>query len=187
MVGVDSRQILPSRKYAHWSAETLLGVSCLATPGAVTREVVDFLRSLVNDEMKKKDSPRRIYISRNDVRYRRIVNERDLFARLQQYGFKRVTLSHLSFVEQIRLFATAEVVVAPHGAGLANLVFSPPGCQVIELIPKEYINVCFWALSEACGHNYSCFGGLEETGKRNCMHVDLETIDAVCTQSLSAN
>ena len=36
---------------------------------------------------------------------------------------------------QIRLFQTASVVIAVHGAGLANLLYSVPGSVVIEAIP----------------------------------------------------
>jgi hypothetical protein len=37
--------------------------------------------------------------------------------------------------------------VAPHGAGLANLVFAPPGAGVVELFARDYVNECFWALA----------------------------------------
>jgi capsular polysaccharide biosynthesis protein len=37
------------------------------------------------------------------------------------------------FRTHIEQFAAAAVVIAPHGAGLANLVFCAPGTTVIEL------------------------------------------------------
>ena len=184
LIGLGADQILPPRKYAHWSADTLVGVTPLANSGSVSEETINFLRSLVKENMKTSDSARRIYISRNDARYRGVRNERALLAQLDHYGFERVLLSRLSFSEQIRLFASAEVVIAPHGAGLANLVFSPPGCTVIEFMPKNYVNACFWALSEACGHHYYCIGGVKESGTHNHVTVDLEILDTVCKQSL---
>ena len=184
LIGLGGDQILPSRKYAHWSADTLVGVTPLANSGSVSEETINFLRSLVKEEMKTPDSPRRIYISRSDARYRGVRNENALLAQLDHYGFERVLLSRLSFSEQIRLFASAEVVIAPHGAGLANLVFSPPGCTVIEFMPANYVNACFWALSEACGHHYYCIGGVKESGTHNLMNLDLKILDTVCKQSL---
>ena len=184
LIGLGADQILPPRKYAHWSADTLVGVTPLANSGSVSEETINFLRSLVKEKMKTSDSARRIYISRNDARYRGVRNERALLAQLDHYGFERVLLSRLSFSEQIRLFASAEVVIAPHGAGLANLVFSPPGCTVIEFMPENYVNACFWSLSEACGHHYYCIGGVKESGTHNLMNLDLKILDTVCKQSL---
>lgn len=36
---------------------------------------------------------------------------------------------------QAALFAAAAVVVAPHGSGLANVLFCSPGAVIIELLP----------------------------------------------------
>lgn len=41
---------------------------------------------------------------------------------------------------QIEIFSSSEVVVAPHGAGLANLVFLPDNAIVIELFDRSFIN-----------------------------------------------
>ena len=43
-------------------------------------------------------------------------------------------------------FAAAEVVVAPHGAGLVNLTFAPPGVRVLELFAPRYLNPGYWAI-----------------------------------------
>ncbi len=184
LLGIDSRQILPPRKYAHWSADTLLGVTPLADAGTVTQEDVTFLRSLVGSKHNTNNCPRRIYISRNDARYRRVLNERDLLPLLDRYRIQRVRLSQLSFSNQLDLFASAEVVIAPHGAGLANLVFAPPGCKVIEFMPKDPVNGCFWALSEACGHAYFCLGDVEVSGSHSHLRVDVEELDQICSQFL---
>ena len=42
------------------------------------------------------------------------------------------------------MFAAAVAVVAPHGAGLSNLVFSEPGTAVIEGVCNEpHVNMCY--------------------------------------------
>ena len=60
----------------------------------------------------------------------------------------------LGVQEQIDLFAGAEVVVAPHGAALANLVFCPPGVRVLELFHPRYVNPCYWAIADNPGADY---------------------------------
>ncbi len=41
----------------------------------------------------------------------------------------------LSIREQVELFSSHGVIVAPHGAGLVNLLFTPPFSAVIEVFP----------------------------------------------------
>jgi hypothetical protein len=79
---------------------------------------------------------RRIFISRSIARNRRLVNEDEIWAILEPRGFEYVLAEKLPFAEQIAMFAGAEAVVAPHGAGLANLVFCAPGTRVVELFPS---------------------------------------------------
>jgi capsular polysaccharide biosynthesis protein len=76
-----------------------------------------------------------LYVSRRDSGRRRLRNESLLEQELAQLGFHSVVLSSLSLVEQIILFRDARLIVAPHGAGLSNLVFSRPGTFLLELIP----------------------------------------------------
>ncbi|MBV6437659.1 MAG: glycosyltransferase family 61 protein [Anaerolineae bacterium] len=102
------------------------------------------------------DQPRRLYISRSKARRRRVLNESAVIALLAPLGFEAFTLEDLSVAEQVRLFAGAEAVVAPHGSGLTNLVFGQ-GIKVIELhTPSKYTN-SFMALSRACGHTYAAW------------------------------
>jgi capsular polysaccharide biosynthesis protein len=53
----------------------------------------------------------------------------------------------MSFREQVGALAGAEVVLAPHGAGLSNLVFARPDAKVIELFSPRYVNPCYWKLA----------------------------------------
>jgi hypothetical protein len=97
---------------------------------------------------------RRLYISREDARKRRIVNEADLVKELVRYGFEVVTLTGMSFADQARLFNEAEIIVGPHGAGFTNAVFAQPGTTLIELFSPSYILGTYWMLANACGHRY---------------------------------
>ncbi|MGK7894862.1 MAG: DUF563 domain-containing protein [Xenococcus sp. (in: cyanobacteria)] len=101
--------------------------------------------------------PRRFFISRKETR--RVLNESEILPVLQKYGIESVQPEKLSFLEQVALFARAELVVAPHGAALANLIFSPPTTSVIELFSPNYVNVCFWWVARLGGLRYSYLEG----------------------------
>ena len=81
------------------------------------------------------------------------MNEAEILELLQAYGFIEVRLEELAFTDQVRLFRDADVVVAPHGSGLANLVFCAPGARVIELFPAAVLDFYF-RLSQAVGLDY---------------------------------
>ncbi len=102
---------------------------------------------------------RRLYISRGDAAHRRVLNEDELFGLLSGQGFTLLQLSHLSLAEQIVAFADAEIVVAPNGGGLGNLVFSRPGTRFIELLPRSNID----SLRVLCASAGLEFGYLKST------------------------
>ncbi|WP_261722494.1 glycosyltransferase family 61 protein [Wolbachia pipientis] len=75
----------------------------------------------------------RIYISRANASMRRIINEKELITELEKIGFKVIHLELLSPYEQAQIFNHAQVIVGPHGSGFANLIFTNPGCKVVEI------------------------------------------------------
>jgi capsular polysaccharide biosynthesis protein len=76
---------------------------------------------------------------------------------LERHGFVPVELETLTLAQQVDLFAKADVVLAEHGAGLANIAFMRPGAQVIEAFP-EPINsrAVYRYLASHCRLNYLC-------------------------------
>jgi capsular polysaccharide biosynthesis protein len=74
-----------------------------------------------------------LFVSRRDAARRVIVNERELAEALESQGFRVIVPSELTAREQIEAFSSSRVIVAAHGAALANLVFAPEGAIVIEL------------------------------------------------------
>lgn len=58
-----------------------------------------------------------------------------------------VFLEQTSLSEQIALFSLADIVIAQHGAALANIVFCKPGTRVIEIAPLGFRTKCFPPLS----------------------------------------
>jgi len=103
--------------------------------------------------------PKRIYIDRRGARLRPLLNEGDVVTRLGALGFVPVRLESLGVADQIRLFRGADAIVAPHGAGLANLGFCRPGCVVLELFMDAYVNWCFRHISAVRALRYDCVVG----------------------------
>jgi hypothetical protein len=53
--------------------------------------------------------------------------------------------------------------IAPHGAGLANLMFCRPGTRILQLYSPNYVNPMFWYMSNQVGLNYYLFYRLWRT------------------------
>lgn len=99
-------------------------------------------------------SRNRIFISRRNASSRRILNEPEVESLLNDWGFESVQLEAFTVREQMALFAAAEIIVAPHGAGLANLSFCKPGANVIELHTEAYFNALYMDLADASSLNH---------------------------------
>ncbi|XGV86209.1 MAG: glycosyltransferase 61 family protein [Limnothrix sp. BL-A-16] len=112
-----------------------------------------FLRNEDPEEIKS-SLPKYLYLSRSEARYRRVLNDEQVQEFLKKLGFVSISLSKLSVYQQANLLAGAEVVVAPHGAGLTNLVFCQPGTKVLEIFPHRYRQQYYWALANQCGLIY---------------------------------
>jgi capsular polysaccharide biosynthesis protein len=135
-------------------AERLVVPSMPGTPGQAPPAACAYLRRLFASALGERRQFRRLYVSRNDTSRRHLTNEAELVAALEPLGFESVTMSGRSVAEQAALFAEAEVVVAPHGGALTNIVFCQPGTKVVELFPAGYTPVCFWTITDAIGLDY---------------------------------
>jgi hypothetical protein len=121
-----------------------------------------------------------------------IARERNLFRPMSNFvklrqalesdlGFRTLFLGGMSFQEIAKVFSTAEIVVAEYGAGLANVVFTPPRAKIVELRgPYESNAIEYEVLVKALGHeHFKVLGSrrfLSSKGIGNgqfCIDVDL--------------
>jgi len=156
MIGFRGRMIeVHGRR--HYQCDQLAVASVFGTTGHPTAEAVGMLQDFATRHGLRQlggGRRRKIFISRAATRVRRLVHENDIWNRLQARGFERLFLETMSWEEQIAAFTAAETVVAPHGAGLANLVFCHPGTRVIELFDRRYLHWCYWQLAAVSGLEY---------------------------------
>jgi len=82
-----------------------------------------------------------LYASRRDATRRRMLNEADLEAALADRGFRIIVPGQMPVNEQIAAFSRARLIVAPHGAALANLMFAPRGAAVIEIATPSIVHM----------------------------------------------
>ena len=149
---------VPSAEFQRESLE-LLGLAGrleLLEPGLTRFESVTFTRGLTGGgsrypsrklgeyarwlrERLAPDAPaapgngRKLFVSRGSAASRRVVNEAELEPVLAEHGFELIDPAGMSIAEQVALFSRVSAVVGPHGAGLTNLLFSPPGTRVVEI------------------------------------------------------
>jgi capsular polysaccharide biosynthesis protein len=109
---------------------------------------------------------RKLYLSRAKARTRHVTNEADLLAALGGLGFEPIFLEDYPFLEQVRIMRECSMVVAPHGASNASLVFCNPGTSFVELFSPRYVNVCYWSLCNQVGVRYGYVLGEGRAGGR---------------------
>ncbi|SHJ59458.1 Protein of unknown function [Hymenobacter daecheongensis DSM 21074] len=148
-LGIRDEQIIDVRTHRHLVADRLVVTSAVRGQGTHTPEWAGtFLRQALLPAAAPRAFSPYVYLSRRDAPARHVLNEAAVEDLLRPYGFQTHVLGHYTLAQQIALFAGARLIVAPTGAGLANLVFAPPGTPVIELFPKhftviEYPELCY--------------------------------------------
>lgn len=166
-LGIASSKLIECTKITHLKAETLIVPSLSGDNGHMPKWVCDFLRNSFLKTVNEFIPQRRIYISRNDTAFRRIINESEVIDFLSKYGFESIQLASMTISQQVELFASASVIVAPHGAGLVNAVFCSPRTKIIELFSPHYTNVCFWSLSNNVDLDYYYLLGYNSQKDKN--------------------
>lgn len=154
MLGINPSLLISPKPNTHLVADSLVIPSLPGSGMEPSASTIHLLRRIFLESTESEKNRRRIYISRNDAETRRLMNEQRLLAYLTPLGFEVYYLSTLSMSEQVMLFAAASLIVAPHGAGLANLSFSMPECCVIELMPETYVVDCFKVICDTLNIRY---------------------------------
>ena len=113
-----------------------------------------FLRRVTKRLTGMTNSNPHIYISRKKAPQRCLANELQVEAALESLRFDTLILEDMPLAEQIQRMRDARVIISPHGAGLANMLFCDPGTIILEFIPNDYQCNVFHHMAEICGHPY---------------------------------
>ncbi len=155
---ISERKILDSNKYRYVQSDKIIGVTHPNyTKGTISEAhskmpawIIYFLRKKFLKNRKHKKKFDKIFIDRSDSKlsHCKLINNNEVKSFLKLNGFKILKLSNLSFNEQINIFRDARVIVGPHGAGFANLVFCMKKTKVIEIIPTNHPNKVYQRISK---------------------------------------
>jgi len=145
-------------------------------------------RNYINEKLKTEPRDKIILIRRSG---KRKFTEHESIVRMLK---KTVVTHNLSFAlfpdnpgpslnETMIMFHSAIMVIAPHGAGLSNVVFSQPGTYVIEgVCNPPYVNMCFQRLSHVLGHHWH--GILSLDGCMTVVNVSVSAIKSAVEKRL---
>ena len=156
-LGIDKTRLVSGHIHAR-VAYIPGGSSCGMAPVIPVNILSMFLRATLKYEQKRDTI---VLIKRSAKRW--FNNHNSILKMLKSIAEK----SHLSvkvfgdrppptIPESRKLFNRAIMVVAPHGAGLSNIIFSQPGTCVVEGLCYEAnkVNHCYKHLAQVLGHIY---------------------------------
>ncbi len=181
-LGVPLSKVVWMKSPITYRTERLLVTSFPGVPKIIAPWSAEFLRERLG--VAPDGSGRRLYVPRRS-HHRAIANEADLLPILTRHGFEEFDPGR-SAGSSRAVFAAAELVVGGHGAGLADLIFSPPSASVMEIIPTAHAQPYFLAAAAAAGidHRYVAAESLmthhpnDPRGRQADATVDLDVFEA---------
>jgi hypothetical protein len=181
-LGLGRDRILSPQTTDHFQAETLIVPSLSEATGPTIR-TCRFLRSAFLPPGATERRARRLYVSRSAATTRRVVNDGELTDLLGRLGFETVMLEGRGVAEQAALFSQAQFIVGPHGAGMTNAVFCPPGAALVEFTPRSrYLSVSYRDLARILGLRYRSLVTDDLGSPSHDLRVDLGQLQAVIAE-----
>lgn len=100
----------------------------------------------------------RIYLSRENMDRRQVINREQLVDTISDYGFESYCPESMTFAEQVALFKKADIIISPTGSSLTNIVFSVDA-DIIELFQPKHFALWQFELSQVLDHDYHVLFG----------------------------
>jgi hypothetical protein len=156
-IGITNPMFVPRRRVFHLKelllpAETALGGNY---NDALMKHIRLAFTGYFGPKGRGAEPGDRIYISRSRATRRRVLNDSEVVATLERFGFRTLHCEDLPFSEQARTLLNAKYLVANHGAGLTNMLFMDSGSSVLELRKKDDAkNNCYFSLASALDLRY---------------------------------
>lgn len=119
----------------------------------------------------------KIYVSRDDAKLRRLVNEDEIIRIVAKAGFRSVRMSDYSLSDQIGIIRSARRVIGPHGMGLAHLVFNHGPLGVLELFHPTLGTDAYMMMSGALGFEYHWMVGEAIEDYKGSYRIDSELFE----------
>ena len=160
LLGLAPERLIDARSQPHIQARRLLVPAFPSPFSRPTARVQNWLRRRWLDPEPPAlgaTKAKRLWLRRGEQARRSVWGEAKALEQLQEFEILGLDPGYLSVQQQARLVASAEFVVAPHGASLANLVFARKGTTVLELHQPGYSPPYFHSIAADQGLNFhSC-------------------------------
>lgn len=138
--GVEEHRVIRTKVDVRTRFDRLILLPRLATAEVMLPDVLEKLRSVAGSSGgQSSPSHRRAFIARSDTptHSRQLLNEAGIANEFAKLGYAVLTPGSWGPLEQARIFAQADRIVAVHGSGAANVLFSPTGARIMHLQPVE--------------------------------------------------
>ena len=130
---------------SHFSFDQLIFTSHLVTDCQPNPWLMDTFHPLSSGDHDSEEAPF-IWASRTDAGARQPVWEEELLASLP--WLTPIRFSELTPAETIQIINQCQILVAPHGAALSNIIFSKSGSTVVEIFPHDLFKLEYRRLAE---------------------------------------
>ena len=138
--GIEERRVIRTKVDVRTRFDRMILLPRLATGDVMLPHVLEKLRNVAaTSDSRCPLSYDRIFIARSDAptAFRQLLNERGIADELANLGYVALTPGNWPPLEQARIFAQADRIVAIHGSGAANVAFSSNEARVMHLQPVD--------------------------------------------------
>lgn len=157
-LGVTPDQIIPLAGHATLVEDLVLVTSNSIHNHTHHHEGVNAVAELGRRAAATGRGPKRLFVRRVS-RKRLLLNENELAAIAEDWGFTVISPEKLSAKQQIEAFADAQIIVGATGAAMTNAMWAAPGCHVACLTPNTGSDHFFFDLSTIRGQRHATIFG----------------------------
>ncbi len=159
-MGIDVKKIINPRGLNRFyvSAESLLVPSLPEDLGTISPWVLHFLRdTFLVESLKNLNTFTKIFVSRQAVKSRRIINEIEIMNLLNKKGYVDLVPEKYSMEQTAYIFSKAKSIVSVHGSGLSNLAFISEGTKVLDILAPFHQDCYYWMITNLRKSKYVAF------------------------------
>ena len=136
---------VPSNPISLFSAENPIFVEsshAIDSHYYIDFDIIKSINSVGKDFRSASSNSRKLYLAREktDNTWRNLINSDQIRRLFMSNGFQIVFMSRLSQIEQIKLLSTSSHIVVEAGADSFATIFAPPSCNILELLPANFLN-----------------------------------------------
>ena len=126
-----------------------------ALPGNYNKQIINELRSIFLSKFSGILPSRKLYISRQKAKKRKVNNEQSVIRIFEKYGYECHCMEDYSLSKQIELCVQSKAIAGLHGAGLTSMLFMQEKGQLLELRNEDDChNNCYFSLASDLNIDY---------------------------------